>query len=133
MSDIVGFELEPQPETSLLMMVEFGLLKFADKLEEIGASAAKEYSLEKALERMKFEWKDMLFELIDYRDTGAKILSAIDEIQLLLDDHIVKAQTMRGSPFIKVSSFPCLITYYLIHSIRNCFLLIFKIRSNFLR
>lgn len=39
------------------------------RLEDIGASAAKEFSLEKALEKMKFEWKDMVFELLPYRET----------------------------------------------------------------
>ncbi|RUS89800.1 hypothetical protein EGW08_002412, partial [Elysia chlorotica] len=101
MSDIVGFDIRPKEDTSLAVMLEHGLHKHLAKLEEIGASAAKEYSLEKALTKMKGDWKDLCFELVPYRDTGVCILSALDDIQALLDDNIVKAQTMRGSPFIK--------------------------------
>ncbi len=39
------------------------------RLEEIGGAAAKEYSLEKAMEKMKSEWADMCFEFIPYRDS----------------------------------------------------------------
>ncbi|KAG7264995.1 hypothetical protein CRUP_017155 [Coryphaenoides rupestris] len=73
----------------------------SSRLEEIGASASKEHSLETALEKMRGEWEELRFSFTPYRDTGISIVSAVDDVQVLLDDHIIKAQTMRGSPFIK--------------------------------
>lgn len=59
------FEIKIPPET---------LINFICRLEEIGAAAAKEHSLEKALEKMKLEWKDMMFEMIPYRETVRSFL-----------------------------------------------------------
>lgn len=101
MSALVGIPLPHDENATLSNLVELGLGKFVEKLDEIGGSASKEYSLEKAMNKMKDEWSEMLFTFIKYRDTSAYILSAVDDIQLLLDDHIIKAQTMLGSPFIK--------------------------------
>ncbi|XP_014014461.1 dynein axonemal heavy chain 3 [Salmo salar] len=106
-STIVGFDVKPDVDTSLFNMVELGLSKFSDKLEEIGASASKEYSLEKAMEKMKTEWAELRFAFTAYRDTGTSIVSAVDDIQVLLDDHVIKTQTMRGSPFIKPIEADC--------------------------
>ncbi|XP_074961219.1 dynein axonemal heavy chain 3 [Phalacrocorax aristotelis] len=106
-NEIVGCEIRPGETTTLKNILEFGLSKYIDQLEPIGAAASKEYSLEKSIDKMKLEWDNMHFSLVKYRDTNTSILSAIDDIQLLLDDHIVKTQTMCGSPFIKPIEAEC--------------------------
>ncbi|CAD6235446.1 GSCOCG00007903001-RA-CDS, partial [Cotesia congregata] len=100
-SKIVNITIVPNQKSSLSDMIEYGLSVYIDKLEEIASAATKEHSLEANLKKMQAEWEDIYFDLIPYRDTGVKILSAVDDVQMLLDDHILKAQTMHGSPFVK--------------------------------
>ena len=50
---------------------------------------------------MKCDWEAIHFNFVPYKDTDVSILSAIDDVQVLLEDHIVKTTTMKNSPFIK--------------------------------
>ncbi|XP_049866243.1 dynein axonemal heavy chain 7-like [Pectinophora gossypiella] len=100
-SDIVGFPIVVDDDLSLKKVIDFGLDDYIDKFESISEAATKENNLERTMDKMMKEWQDLRFEILPYKETGTYILSSVDEIQLLLDDHIVKTQTMKNSPYIK--------------------------------
>eukprot|EP00842_Homolaphlyctis_polyrhiza_P004869 jgi/Hompol1/5383/HPOL_004407-RA len=101
MGQIVGQPILPDETTSLTKILDLNLTPFLSQFEAISDAASKEHSLQKTLAKMREDWEPLFFNCIDYKDTGTKILSALDDIQALLDDQIVKVQTMRGSPFVK--------------------------------
>lgn len=56
------------------------------------------------LDKMMNEWAELNFDLSEWRDTGIPILKGdnVEEIQLVLDEHAIKAQTVRANPNISI-------------------------------
>ncbi|XP_053695545.1 dynein axonemal heavy chain 3 [Sabethes cyaneus] len=99
-SEELGQEVNPEVQNPLGLMVDIDIMKIQNRLEEISNAAGKEYELNIQLVNMQEEWVDVKFVCVQYRDSDISILSSVDDIQTLLDDHILKAQAMRGSPYI---------------------------------
>ncbi|KAJ3039074.1 Dynein heavy chain 7, axonemal [Rhizophlyctis rosea] len=101
MSEVAGFDIKPDSSSSLRKMLKMNLEQFLTPFQEISDAAGKEYTLEKNLNKMFGEWEPLEYILLPYRESGTFILSSVDDAQQLLDDQIVKTQSMRGSPYIK--------------------------------
>lgn len=101
MGSIAGFEIKPDASTSLKKMLKLNIDSFLPSFLEVSESASKEFTLEKTLIKMKNDWTPFEFTLLAYRETGTYILAGVDDIQQVLDDQIVKTQSMRSSPYIK--------------------------------
>ncbi|XP_067302544.1 dynein axonemal heavy chain 12 [Pseudorasbora parva] len=101
MSEVAGHDLTPDSGSTLRKILKQNLTPYLELFESISAGASKEFALERAMQNMVEVWETVSFHYHPYRDSGVSILSSVDEIQTMLDDQIVKTQTMRGSPFIK--------------------------------
>ena len=99
--NVIGMTYVPDASFSVKDLVSARILDKIESVQAISADASKEYSLEKALDKMSEDWQGVEFNCIAYKDTGTYILGGVDDVQLLLDDQIVKIQSMRASPFIK--------------------------------
>lgn len=101
MSTIAGFDLTPTAGTTLRKIINYNLWGDLDQYDIISVAATKELALITSLNKMVAEWTDICFKTSPYKETGICILSGIDDIQSVLDDHIVKTVGMRGSAFVK--------------------------------
>lgn len=87
----LGLRIDPQQET-LGVLINSELYKDLPKIEEISEQATKEYTNEKILTKIEEEWQPVTCELKEWKDSGTHIISGntVDEVQMLLDDHIIK-------------------------------------------
>ena len=74
--------------------------KTVNLLEEIADTASKEYANERNLAGMKSDWEPIQFATKEFRGTGILTGEAVELLQQSLDDHLIKTQTMKGSPYI---------------------------------
>ncbi|XP_075217843.1 uncharacterized protein LOC142322649 [Lycorma delicatula] len=102
MSQLVGINLTPNAGSTIARYMSIKKLRSQiDKLELISVAADKELQLEQNLRKMYDEWKNVLFNVCSFKETDLLIITQVDDIQSLLDDHIAKTLSMRGSPFVK--------------------------------
>jgi dynein heavy chain len=99
-SNACGFPVKADNTFSLRRGLQVGLPKYLPAVEEVSEYASKEYSLERTLDKMQGDWNGVMLEYMAWRNTGTYILRGLDEVQMLLDDQIVKTQSMRASPYI---------------------------------
>lgn len=100
-SAIVGIPIKLDPDLTLGKVLGMELDAYISQFEGISETATKESAVENSIEKMQKEWVNLTFTVNPYKDTGTFVIAGVDEIQLLLDDHITKAVTIKNSPYIK--------------------------------
>lgn len=92
-------DIMPIENFTTSQIIALGLKDSLDLIQKIGESAAKEYQIEKALDKMESEWEEMNLILHAYRETGTAVLKGIDDINTVLDEQITMTQTIMFSAF----------------------------------
>lgn len=80
-------------------IIAMNLKDSLELIQKIGESAAKEYQIEQALDKMEREWENMNLNIHNYRETGTGVLKGVDDINVILDEQITMTQTIMFSAF----------------------------------
>lgn len=86
---------------NLSQLKQWGVLNIKEKVEEISAIAAGEFSLQTTIDEIKESWNGTNFELSNYREQKDKFyLTKVEDVMTLLEDHQVSVQTMLGNRYV---------------------------------
>ena len=78
----IWLQVKHGEDMTLSSMIDAGVHRLGDRLQEISSSASKEFALEKAMGKMKDEWEHVRFACEPYRESGVSILAGVDDIQV---------------------------------------------------
>lgn len=98
-SEALGYHFEPDADFTLAKAASMGLLEHIEMLGKVADRAAKEFSIEQALAKMKGEWEHVDLNVLDYGESGTFIIKVEEAVTQQLDDHIVMTQSMSFSQF----------------------------------
>lgn len=124
-------------------------------LEMISIGATKEVELQVNLYAMMDMWKDIMFPIGRYKETSIEILANYDDIQvfrvdflllylftadtlhvllcqILVDDHIIKTLTMKGSAYAKPCQAEVDLWYHKIDQVNRTFQAWANVQTNWL-
>ncbi len=108
--------------SSLRKVLRLNLSRHMDRLGAISVSATREHGLELTLREMKEEWGAVDFTLAPASASASasaasaagagagadvRVLVGVEDIQSHMDDHRIKTQNMRGSPYFKAFEGEC--------------------------
>lgn len=95
------FDIDHELRQSISDLVKLGIMEMLEDIAEVSEIATKERQLESQVNKMRDEWKSVRFELEDFRDSGSVILTGVQPIWDLLDEHIQKTMIIASSPYAK--------------------------------
>ena len=71
----LGTVIKPKPSLTFAKCLEMGLDRRIDEITKIAEIAAKEFSIEQALDKMEQDWEPQILEIRPYKSTGKQAVT----------------------------------------------------------
>eukprot|EP00762_Andalucia_godoyi_P004499 ANDGO_05184.mRNA.1 Dynein-1-beta heavy chain len=98
--DEIGKEFDPKAEAfTLEKVMELGLDQFGEAISSLSTSAAKELSIEQALQKIESTWGELAFDVSPYRKDYF-LLKISEDLFTTLEDNQVALGSMKASRFV---------------------------------